>query len=77
MEHHAVAGFDVRLGEVGFLDDSGTVDAHDLGQGVGDVGAAVAHVEFHAVERGAFHAYQDLTWPTDGIWPLAEDHGIP
>jgi hypothetical protein len=55
---HATA--DQRTG-VGLLDHAGAINAHDLRQGMGYAGTAVAHIKVDAVHRRGLHADENFT----------------
>src|SRR6266446_3704902 len=58
IKRHATA--DQRAG-VGFLDHAGAINAHDMRQGMGYAGTAVAHIKVDAVHRRGLHADENLT----------------
>jgi len=63
MQDHLLAGFQEGLVRIHLLDQPGPIQAHDLGQGVRDALAAVAHVQIDLVEGGSLQADQHLAWP--------------
>lgn len=57
IERHATA--DQRAG-IGLLDHTRAIHAHDLRQGVGDAGAAVAHVKVDTIDGRGLHPDKDF-----------------
>jgi hypothetical protein len=76
VEHHRLAGLQLRLVCIGFLDDAGAVDAHDLRQAVGDAGAAVAHVQVDAVDGSRAQPHQHLARAALRARPRADGHHL-